>query len=346
MKDIIRKINIIKIIKIAVGACVAILLAELIGLKYSTSAGIITLLSILDTKKETIKVAFKRILAFIVSIIIAYIIFYIFGYSPVSFGIYLLIFISLCNIFTLQDGISMCAVLTARFLVEESMKSSLIVNEVMLMSIGVFLGIILNLYIPSKAKAICKDQHKLEEDIKKILSNMSKALLLESKENYDDLSFAPLDKHIDESLARAYQNMNNTLLSDTKYYIDYIKMRKTQSEILRIIYSHIILLNNVPKQSHVISDYIQYISESFHEYNNANDLLSELNNIKEYFKKDDLPIHRDEFESRAVLFQILHDLELFLLAKNKFVQSLSSEQIKRYWKGMVVSNYENSISKE
>ena len=48
-----KNINLIKVIKIAVGTGLAIFIADTFGLNYSVSAGMITLLSIQDTKKST-----------------------------------------------------------------------------------------------------------------------------------------------------------------------------------------------------------------------------------------------------------------------------------------------------
>ena len=74
IKDI-RRLNYLKIIKIAIGSSIAILIANLFGLKYSASAGIITLLSIQDTKKQTIEVAKRRIVACAFAFLTAYILF-------------------------------------------------------------------------------------------------------------------------------------------------------------------------------------------------------------------------------------------------------------------------------
>ena len=59
--DFFKNINFIKVLKIAIGTGIAIIISEFLGLKYVSSAGIITLLSIQDTKKSTIKIALKRI---------------------------------------------------------------------------------------------------------------------------------------------------------------------------------------------------------------------------------------------------------------------------------------------
>ncbi len=52
-----NKDTIIKSLKIAVAAVLSIAIAGELGLRYSATAGIITVLSIQNTKKETIKSA-------------------------------------------------------------------------------------------------------------------------------------------------------------------------------------------------------------------------------------------------------------------------------------------------
>ena len=49
-------------------------------------------------------------------------------------------------------------------------------------------------------------------------------------------------------------------------------------------------------------------------------------------REQPLPESREEFESRAVLFQILLELEQFLEIKKKFVEELSAEEIGKFWK--------------
>ena len=82
----------VKVIKIAVGAGLAIVLAERMGLNYSASAGVITLLSIQDTKKETIRVVARRLLSFVLALVISAAGFSVFGYDPLAVGVFLLFF--------------------------------------------------------------------------------------------------------------------------------------------------------------------------------------------------------------------------------------------------------------
>ena len=64
-RKILQRLQLIKSLKIAAAAAIAIGLAGELGLKYSATAGIITVLSIQNTKRETLKSAGNRWLAFL-----------------------------------------------------------------------------------------------------------------------------------------------------------------------------------------------------------------------------------------------------------------------------------------
>ena len=65
---------------------------------------------------------------------------------------------------------------------------------------------------------------------------------------------------------------------------------------------------------------MEKLAEEFHELNNVESLLIELNELYEFFRKEKLPSTRDEFENRAILFNILIDLEHFLKIKRSFIE--------------------------
>ena len=62
----------LKALKIAAGSGMAIIAAELLGLSYATSAGIITLLTVQDTRQDTIQLTVDRILSFLLCVGLIY----------------------------------------------------------------------------------------------------------------------------------------------------------------------------------------------------------------------------------------------------------------------------------
>jgi len=324
-----KKFN--KVSKIAVGSTLAILLASSIGLDYSISAGIITLLTIQDTKKETILISLKRIIAFIFATILALILFPNFGFTTIPFGVFLFLFVGGCSMVKLQDGIAMNSVLATHYILSKSISIHMITNEALLLFIGAGIGTLSNLYMPSNIKQIREVQERIESDLRKILFRMAYFLRESDKSSYKDLCFTPLQEDINLGLTYAYTNMNNTLFQESKYFIRYMEMRKHQLQILIEIYKKIISLHSVPEQALPISQFIESIANSLAESNNAKGLLQLEDNLEEEYRQSSLPLTREEFEDRAVLFMILKDFKMFLLVKEQFADTLTKDQIQKYW---------------
>lgn len=336
-----KNINFIKIVKIAIGSSFAILFSNLLGLSYSASAGIITLLSIQDTKKQTLQIANRRLIACLFAFLTAYVLFQTLGFFTYVFGLFLFIFIAGSYILGIEDGIAMCSVLVTHFLIEKNMSIPFIGNEILIMLIGTITAIVLNLFMPNNTKTIKENIALVEEKMKNILHLISDNMLLNSGNRvfYDEgeeiliSELNDLENTLTIGLSSAYEDLNNTLLNNTKYYISYFTMRKEQVYYLNQITKQIDLLTYIPKQTYMISDFIRKIQLKFNEHNNAIELLDELYSIKQVLKEESNPITREEFENRAILYIIFNDLECFLNLKKNFVSQLTINDIKKYWNG-------------
>lgn len=326
-----ERLDAIRIIKIAVGCCISIALSSVLGLEYSTAAGVITLLSIQSTKKETVRLALKRCGAFVVAVLIAWASFSLLGYTVVSFGVYLLLFAAFCFYLNMLDVLAICTVLISHFWVEQSMHASLMRNEAALIVIGTGVGVALNLFMPRRLKSIQKDQRKVEGMVRGILEGLSDCILRKADPHSLQPQMEQLHAMLQGMLTRAYENANNTFIADMRYYVQYTEMRMAQYTVLEKMLRHPERLVDVPEQAHILAAFFREISHSFHEYNNAVALLDRLGSIRDFFRQDVLPANRAEFELRAILFALLNDLEHFLLLKRSFAQSLGDEQKTAFW---------------
>lgn len=342
----INRINYIKVMKIAAGSAAAILIANALGLQYAVSAGVITLLSLQDTKRATLFVAMLRAVAFILAAIIAFSAFSLLSYNAIAYGVFLLIFVGISYYFKLHDAIAMNAVLATHYLLEKNMSFAMIANEALLLLIGAGIGIILNLYIPSNVKLIRNKQHIIEQDLKEILATLAAKLaagdLADSDEaaglnmhirkDCDGSCLQALKEHINIGLEQAYTNMNNALFSETRYYIEYMEMRKQQYKILAGAFEKTAKLTMVTPQAHEVATFIMEIVNTLAETENAKGLLTSEDRLLAKFKESSLPASREEFENRAVLYLILMDIRLFLKLKEDFADSLTKEQKEKYWR--------------
>jgi len=79
----------LRAIKIALATTIAILIAQAFQLEYSVSAGVVAILSVLDTKKSSVIIAFQRVGSTILALGVATILFQLVGFNTIVFGFYL-----------------------------------------------------------------------------------------------------------------------------------------------------------------------------------------------------------------------------------------------------------------
>lgn len=326
-----KNINLIKVIKIAVGTGLAIFIAGIFGLNYSASAGIITLLSIQDTKKSTIKIAVKRIAAFVLAMLISLAVFTLFGYDIWALVCYLLIFVAVCMFFDLNEGLSPCTVLVTHIMAEKYMSFDIVKNEAALMLIGTSVGIFLNMYMPRNLKHIREYQVKIENEIKYMLDTLVGFLSDENDRVKLEYDFDSLDKLIDSAISKSYIDKDNILSYDLKYFINYMEMRKSQIMTLRYIFEQGKGMKTRPSQARDLAELIFNLVPKLHESYNAVNALMDLYFVKEKMKNSELPKSREEFEDRAILHSMVVNFEQFLEIKREFAANLSEEEKNIFW---------------
>lgn len=315
-----KKTTLIKGCKITIAAILAILVADMLQLQFSPTAGIITILSIQKTKKETLKTAGRRGMAFVVAVMISFLCFSVLGFHVFSFAVYLLIFSILCIYFGWTEAIAMDSVLITHFLTKESMGTEILWNEFLLFFIGTGFGVIANLHLRNKKQEFETLANKVDMEIRGILKRMAQRLLQEDKSDYNGSCFEQLEKEVESAKERAFQNFNNQLVNASYYEIDYMKMRENQIEVLKHIYESIKMVESIPSQTKKIANLIVQIEAGYHKENTVKDFLKELEELFREMKQESLPWNRQEFEARAVLFYIMKQLEEFLTLKEKFIE--------------------------
>lgn len=312
-------------------AVLAIALAGELGLQYSTTAGIITILSIQGTKLETLKTAGKRALAFLCALALAGLCYGLMGYSVWAFGVYLLLFVLLCLVMRWQEAIAMDSVLVSHFL-SQGVFFPLLGNEVLLFIVGTGFGILVNLHLRSRREQFTLASDRADQQIKGILGDMARWLAQENEsagaggnavscpigcgENYFDL----LREALGQAEACAVANYGNAPFSRDTYELDYVRMRQQQAVILQAVYDNIRGITYLPRQAGQVAKLLKRIQQEYHRYNNVEGLLSQLQALLADMQTQELPQSREEFEARAVLFYILKQLEELLEVKKRFIR--------------------------
>lgn len=308
-----NKINVLKIIKLSLGSIIAIFIASLLKLEYSMVAGVIVLLTVKNTKKETLKGIIGKIYGFILCTIFSYLCFNILGYHLTSFSIFIFIIISICFLLNIQDVIAMCIVISSHYFLQKDMSLGWILNETGIFIIGAGIGAGINMYMPTNIHKIYEGQKKLQEEVSTVLISIADVIVNSNNKDIYNQNLSTLNKLIDNNISEAYANINNSLLSDTRFFLDHMEIIKHQRDILGNLYYYVSQLNSTPPQAHIISAFIHKIGHSSFDIETVNSLFDELNRLILSMKNQPLPIDRVEFENRAILFLCLTELKQFLI---------------------------------
>lgn len=306
----------LRTLKIAVAAFIAILVADFVGLAYSVSAGIIAILSVLDTNKSSWLTAIQRVISTVLALGTAAVLFYFLGFETYVFAIYLLIYVPLAYKLGVEAGVAPCSVLVTHLLIEQSVAWDWIGNELLLMLIGAGIAIVVNLYMPSHEGNILGAMDNADKKMREILVGMSEAL------RHGNIGVAggieDLDSILDNATDLVLAESENKPWKETNYYLKYFEMRKNQTRILRYIQQNILLCTIPVKEGKILAGLLYLTADQLHESNTGEFLLEDIRLLLQQFRESDLPQTREEFENRALLFQLLNDFTRFIQLKKTF----------------------------
>lgn len=300
-------------IKTVIGAVASMYLAMNMGLKYATAAGIITILSLQSTRKQSIRFSSKMIGAFLLALLLSLGLFKFLGYTPLIFGLFLLLFIPLSVRLKVQEGIVVSAVLITQLLIEKTIEMSFILNQISLMAIGVIIALLLNLFMPSFENKIKEEQDIIEATIQKILLDMSNSLREQVVSIKQEELFTLLEVRLKQGRDMAYKNLNNSFSSNSSDYTAYMDIRLQQLHCLQNMRKHFERLSIAYKQTLIISGFTIQVAHSVQDSDTAEKRLNDLSKLRKSFTTMELPQDREEFENRGMLYQFLNDMEEFLL---------------------------------
>lgn len=313
-----NKILYSKTIKMALSATIATFIADYFGLSFGVTAGVIAILSILNTKKEAFKVGAKRLVACSIALGFSFGIYLLLGNSPLIFGLFLLIFIPITLRLKLDEGMVVGVVLSTHLLTSGNIDLNWIANELALVTIGVGVALLFNLYTPSLEEEFIKNKEEIEALYRNIISEMASKLLMNFQFVKKESDIEKVERILHETKDIAYRISNNSLFKSNNYYIEYINMRTMQLDTIKRMNKHLLRVNMKYEQTVLLSQFTLSVGVNIHEDNDCIYIIEELNKLRKGYTAMELPTSRQEFENRAMLFQFLNDLEDFLVIKREF----------------------------
>ena len=228
--------------KLILATCLACFLAYFFELSSAVSAGIIALLSLSDTRRSTLKLARNRLFSMLLALTIGVLAFQLTGFHIWSLGLYLALYVPLAYKMGWEIGITPSSVLVSHLLVQKSTSPDLLLNEVLLFHIGTSFALLVNLYMPSREKAIQSyhlfhqtDYHihyfEMRQRQSGILRNMAQQVNTCHLAASESLILAQLFSKIAVQLSQT--NPAHDLLDDIERYLQVFRHRslpKTREE--------------------------------------------------------------------------------------------------------------------
>ena len=158
-------------LKIGVGGRSAYYIAELLNLQYSSSAGIIALLTLQTTKWETLKLSVRRVFTYVISFGLCGFLCAFFQTTWIEYGIYLFLLVTITELLGWRSVVSVNAVIAAHLISANDFSNEFLMNELLLVLIGITVAIALNLFHLNDAheSGIIKAMRYVEHQMQEIL---------------------------------------------------------------------------------------------------------------------------------------------------------------------------------
>ncbi|WP_413362564.1 aromatic acid exporter family protein [Lysinibacillus sp. 3P01SB] len=304
-------------LKTALGASIAIAIAQYFDLQFFSAAGILTILCVQPTKKKSVHAVYTRVVASFVGIILAYLFFEIFGYQPVVLGLMLLLFIPTLVSFKVSAGFVSSAVIIMHIYSVADFTLELLYNELALMAIGYSVGLLVNMYMPDIQPELNYYRQKIEALYKKIFSEIAK-YLKEGDTLWDGKELVEAVEVLNKAKALAFHDVENHLTRKANLFYLYFDMREKQLEIIERVLPKITALPVIVQQAELISVFMEDLSENIHSGNTASHYREKLEEVKVEFAKMPLPDDHHTFLAMAALYQFIEEMDAYLAIKQSF----------------------------
>lgn len=174
--------------------------------------------------------------------------------------------------------------------------------------------------MPSQEQNIEAYHAQVEDLLKQILLRFESFLLNGDGRNEAQL-INQLDLTLEKALKVVYLDRHNQLFQQTNYQVHYFEMHAAQNKILRTMAGNINKCLLEGREKIILASLFERVAQQLSRENPAKELLLDIELFHTTFRERPLLQTREEFETRATLFQLLHDMEAFIRLKVEFYQT-------------------------
>ncbi|QJF25185.1 aromatic acid exporter family protein [Mammaliicoccus vitulinus] len=304
-------------LKTALGMTLAVILSRLIGLDNYASSAILVVLCIKDTRIKSFEAAIYRFIACFIAIMIGSVFFTYLGSTPIVLGVMVLLFIPVTVMIGVQEGIVTSCVIILHLYMAKVIDFNLIINEILLLIIGIGIALIMNMFMPSLDHKLNQYKRKIEDDFILITFVFSEGLNNPNKK-LNTPSFDQVSQNIKKAKSLAFREVKNHFVRNENSYYHYFDMRQEQLTLLKRMKNLIESMQHSQHAHHLCSQLLLDVSQNVQSNDYSLMRLHSLYEIKIKLQSIELPKTQGELESIAALFQLLNEVEEYLQIKSQF----------------------------
>ncbi|MEQ5994838.1 aromatic acid exporter family protein [Staphylococcus saccharolyticus] len=303
-------------IKTAVAMTLGVIICKLLGLDNYASSAILVVLCIKHTKIHSVQAISSCLVSCLLILFLGSAIFNLLGQHALVLGLIVLLFIPLTVVLNVQERVITSCVILLHVFNAKAINGHLILNEIMLLAVGLGIAFAMNLMMPSLDKKLNQFKTDIEHQITDVFNVFSQACALQKE--HLDIKFDALLLNIRKVKSLAFRDVKNHFIRNENSYYHYFDMREKQVELLkRVTY----LLERIATHDPILKNISQLMSEISNNVN-SNDYtdlrLHSLYEIRLSLDKLPLPRSHQSLNSRANIIQFLNELEEYLNLKSQF----------------------------
>jgi uncharacterized membrane protein YgaE (UPF0421/DUF939 family) len=300
-------------LKTAVGVSISTAIAHALQLDFFTSSGILTLLCIQKTRKESLASTLQRLFACLLGLGSSSILFTVIGYSPLAILLLYLAFIPLCVRFKIQGGIASSSVIIMHTYVSGvgAVGLPFLLNELGIIAIGLGVALVVNVYMPGIDKRVQFYKEEINRNLSIVLDEYAKYM----KDGYglwDGKEMLVLSDLLEKARDLAIQEVENNLTRKQNSFYQYFELKQQQFQILERMLPMVSRMDIQLEQGVRLGEFIEEVSVGLQAPKGLRSYEEKLREIREYHKLLPMPATRAEFENRAILYGLANELENFI----------------------------------
>ena len=303
-------------VKTAVGMTLGVIICKLLGLDNYASSAILVVLCIKHTKMHSVQAILSRLVSCFLILFLGSAIFSLLGQHAFVLGLIVLLFIPLTVVLNVQEGVITSCVILLHVFNAKAINGHLILNEIMLLIVGLGIAFLMNLMMPSLDKKLNHFKQDIENQITEIFNIFSQACSMHN--DHLNIKFDSLLLNIKKAKSLAFRDVKNHFVRNENSFYHYFDMREEQVELLKRMTS---LLERINTDDPILEKISQLMYEIGSNVNSNDYTALRLHSLYEIrLSLDDLPLpttHKT-LNSRAHIIQILNELEEYLNIKSQF----------------------------